>query len=122
MLRVACLALITVGVLSGCATTQDLVNRVGGSTTPLDQVLKLNPELRKDLVTVEIRQYFNRVEAPTVAEVKVTETGLKDDSIRSMRTIYSFKNISNDWTLVNTKKEYQCARGANRNFQTAKCA
>jgi hypothetical protein len=46
----------------------------------LAQVLKERPDLRNELATVEIRQYFNTVESPTAAEVKVTETGLLDDS------------------------------------------
>lgn len=122
MLRVLAAAVICAGVLSGCATTQKIVNKVGTSETPLAQVLKERPDLRKDLATVEIRQYFNRVESPTAAEVKVTETGLMDDSVRSVRTIYRFKHVDGDWERTSTQKEYQCQRGKNtKTFQTAKC-
>lgn len=121
MLRLCSISLITLGLLSGCATTQNLVNKFSGAETPLAQVLSQRSDLRKNLSTVEIRQYFNQVESPTVAEVKVTETGLMDDSVRSIRTLYSFKNVKENWTLVNTKKEYQCARGSNKGFQSGKC-
>ena len=67
------------------------------------------------------RQYFNQVENPTAAEVKVTETGLLDDSLKSIRTIYRFKNVNDDWKLIDTQKAYQCARGKNKGFQSARC-
>lgn len=78
--------------------------------------------MRKELATVEIRQYFNSIESPTAAEVKVTETGLMDDSVRSIRTVYRFKRMDGDWERTSTQKEYQCQRGKNtKTFQTAKC-
>ena len=117
------LALLSTLVFSGCATTQKLVGQVsGGNDTPLAQVLNERSDLRKNLSTVELRQYFNRVENPTVAEVKLTETGLMDDSVKSIRTVYSFKNVEGQWVRVDTTKEYQCLRGKNtKAFQTAEC-
>lgn len=128
-------------VLSGCSTTQKVMDSVGSrksvetkpviapkpiveqNKTPLAQVLNERSDLRRDLATVEIRQYFNRVENPSVAEVKVTETGLLDDSIKSVRTVYSFKNVDGKWSRVETKKEYQCARGSDTTtFQSKKCS
>ena len=125
MLRLILATAVCVGLLSGCATTKNLVNKVGVGTsdTPLTQVLKERPDLRNELATVEIRQYFNTVESPTAAEVKVTETGLLDDSVKSVRTVYNFKLVDGDWEKTATKTSYQCARGKNtKNFQTAKCA
>lgn len=123
MFRLVAASAICLGMLSGCATTQNLVNKVSGSETPLAQVLKERPDLRKDLATVEIRQFFNSVESPTVGQVKVTETNLLDDSVRSIRTIYSFKNVNENWKLVATEKSYQCSRGKNtQSFQKTKCA
>lgn len=121
MFRLVAVSAMCLGMLSGCATTQNLVSKVSSSDTPLAQVLKERSDLRKNLSTVEIRQYFNNVESPTAAEVKVTETGLLDDSVRSIRTVYSFKHIQDDWKLVNTKKEYQCNRGSNKGFQSNRC-
>ncbi|SPL69735.1 hypothetical protein [Acinetobacter stercoris] len=115
---------VCLAAFSGCATTKNLVNKVGvgAAETPLAQVLSERSDLKKNLATVEIRQYFNRVESPTVAEVKVTETGLLDDSVRSIRTVYSFKNLDGQWKRVNTQKEYQCYRGGNtKAFQKGKC-
>lgn len=112
-------------MLTACATTKELLPTVispPDHNTPLAQVLKLHPELKKDLATVEIRQYFNSVESPTAAEVKVTQTGLLDDSVKSIRQVYNYKLVDTKWTLVNKKEEYQCARGANKNFQTQKCS
>lgn len=123
MLRLILASAVCVGLLSGCATTKELVNKVGSSDTPLAQVLKERPDLRNELATVEIRQYFNMVESPTAAEVKVTETGLLDDSVKSVRTVYNFKLVDGDWEKTATKTSYQCARGKNtKNFQTSKCS
>ncbi|RJL68908.1 hypothetical protein [Acinetobacter radioresistens] len=120
MLRVFILSSLLLGVMSGCATTSKLMNFK--SDTPIQQVLEERPELLKDLATVEIRQFFNNIERPTAAQVKVTETGLKDDSVRSVRTIYSFKHIENNWKLVNTQRSYQCMRSKNtKSFQAAQC-
>ncbi|CAB1208016.1 hypothetical protein [Acinetobacter bouvetii] len=124
MLRLISTSVICLGLMSGCATTQKLASKVnlGSSDTPMQQVLKERPELRKNLATVEVRQYFNRTESPTAAQVKVTETGLNDDSVRSIRTIYSFKLVDEEWKRIDTQKEYQCMRGKNtKSFQTAKC-
>ncbi|RZG73313.1 hypothetical protein EXU29_08255 [Acinetobacter wuhouensis] len=122
MNRLVVISALCLGVLSGCATTQNLVSKVSGGSTPLDQVLNERSDLRKNLATVELRQYFNRVENPTVAEVKLTETGLLDDSVRSIRTVYSFKNVDGQWKRVDTQKEYQCYRGKNtKTFQKKIC-
>ena len=121
MIRLIAASAMCLGILSGCATTQNIVNKVSSSGTPLAQVLSERSDLRKDLSTVEIRQYFNQVENPTAAEVKVTETGLLDDSVKSIRTIYRFKNMNDDWKLIDTQKAYQCARGKNKGFQSARC-
>ena len=120
MIRLIAASAMCLGILSGCATTQNIVNKVSSSGTPLAQVLSERSDLRKDLSTVEIRQYFNQVENPTAAEVKVTETGLLDDSLKSIRTIYRFKNVNDDWKLIDTQKAYQCARAKNKGFQTAR--
>ncbi|MCO8101659.1 hypothetical protein [Acinetobacter indicus] len=122
MFRFAAMAGLAIAV-TGCATTQNIVSKVTPSTeTPLAQVLKERPDLRKQLATVELRQFFNNVESPTAAQVKVTETGLMDDSVRSIRTIYSFKLVNGDWEKVKTEKSYQCLRGKNtKTFQKAVC-
>lgn len=122
MFRFAAMAGLAIAV-TGCATTQDIVSKVTPSAeTPLAQVLKERPDLRKQLATVELRQFFNNVESPTAAQVKVTETGLMDDSVRSIRTIYSFKLVNGDWEKVKTEKSYQCLRGKNtKTFQKAVC-
>lgn len=122
MNRLSLISVFCLVALSGCVTTQNLMNKVGGSETPLSQVLNERPDLRKDLATVELRQYFNSVESPTVAEVKLTETGFMDDSVRSIRSVYSFKNIDGQWKRIDMQKEYQCYRGKNtKTFQKAKC-
>ena|SRR5690554_153520 len=122
MFRFAAMAGLAIAV-TGCATTQNIVSKVTPSSeTPLAQVLKERPDLRKQLATVELRQFFNNVESPTAAQVKVTETGLMDDSVRSIRTIYSFKLVDGDWEKVKTEKSYQCLRGKNtKTFQKAVC-
>lgn len=108
--------------LTGCQTTQDVISKVHAPSTPLEQVLKQRSDLLNELATVEIRQYFNRVENPTSAEVKLTETGLMDDSVNSIRTVYNFKLEGRNWVEVAKKEEYKCVRGKNtKTFQTAKC-
>ena len=123
MNKLICLSLLSTLVFTGCATTQKLVSQVsGGGDTPIAQVLNERSDLRKNLSTVELRQYFNQVENPTVAEVKLTETGLMDDSVKSIRSIYRFKNVDGQWQRIDKTQEYQCLRGKNtKTFQTAKC-
>ena len=123
MNKLICLSLLSTLVFTGCATTQKLVSQVsGGSDTPIAQVLNERSDLRKNLSTVELRQYFNQVENPTVAEVKLTETGLMDDSVKSIRSIYRFKNVDGQWQRIDKTQEYQCLRGKNtKTFQTALC-
>ncbi|MGV5004160.1 MULTISPECIES: hypothetical protein [Acinetobacter] len=124
MLRLLAVTILGLGVMtSGCTTTQKVIAKVQSSSdTPLDQVLKMRPDLREELATVEIRQFFNRVESPTVGQVKVTETGLMDDSVRSIQTIYHFRKEEKNWKMHNTEKLYQCVRGSNtKTFQKAAC-
>ncbi len=125
MNKLICLSLLSTLVFSGCATTQKLVSQVSGngsSDTPIAQVLNERSDLRKNLSTVELRQYFNQVENPTAAEVKLTETGLMDDSVKSIRTVYRFKNVDGQWQHIDKTQEYQCLRGKNsKTFQTEKC-
>ncbi|MGE8538196.1 MAG: hypothetical protein ACN6NI_02840 [Acinetobacter sp.] len=124
MLRLLAVTALGLGMMmSGCATTQQVIAKVQStSDTPLDQVLKMRPDLRKELATVEIRQFFNNVESPTVGQVKVTETGLMDDSVRSIQTIYHFKKEEKNWKMQNAEKLYRCMRGANtKTFQKAVC-
>lgn len=124
MLRLLAVTILGLGVMtSGCTTTQKVIARVQSSSdTPLDQVLKMRHDLREELATVEIRQFFNRVESPTVGQVKVTETGLMDDSVRSIQTIYHFRKEEKNWKMHNTEKLYQCVRGSNtKTFQKAAC-
>ncbi|WP_432211053.1 hypothetical protein [Acinetobacter variabilis] len=124
MLRLLAFTILGLGVMtSGCTTTQKVIAKVQSSSdTPLDQVLKMRPDLREELATVEIRQFFNRVESPTVGQVKVTETGLMDDSVRSIQTIYHFRKEEKNWKMHNTEKLYQCVRGSNtKTFQKAVC-
>lgn len=124
MLRILAVATLTMGMMiSGCATTQQVIAKVQlSSDTPLDQVLKMRPDLRKELATVELRQFFNKAESPTIGQVKVTETGLKDDSVRSIQTLYHFTREDGSWKLDNTEKSYRCMRGKNtKTFQTALC-
>lgn len=124
MLRLLAVTILGLGVMtSGCTTTQKVIAKVQSSSdTPLDQVLKMRPDLREELATVEIRQFFNRIESPTVGQVKVTETGLMDDSVRSIQTIYHFRKEEKNWKMHNTEKLYQCVRGSNtKTFQKAAC-
>ena len=124
MLRLLSVSVMCLGLLSACATTEKLINKVnvGSSDSPLQQVLTAHPALKKASSNIEIRQVFNRVESPTAAQVIVTQTGLMDDSVRAIRTVYRFKYVKQDWALQDTQKNYQCMRGQNtRTFQTAMC-
>ena len=125
MLRVFALTALLAS-LTACATTENLFNKAKGvvhsSYTPLEQVLKAQPNLESELNTVEIRQVFNRVEAPTAAQVTVLESRLLDDSVSAIRTTYQFKLVDEQWNLVDKKAAYKCSRGSNtKTFQTAVC-
>jgi hypothetical protein len=123
--RLSSLAILAVTVLAtGCATTQNVISQIhpSSSNTPLEQVLKERSDLVHELATVEIRQYFNTVESPTLAEVKVTQTGLMDDSIAAKRTIYNFKLDGGKWVQVNKTNDHRCLRGKNtKDFQKENC-
>ena len=122
MMKTLLVATACMGLLAGCATTKGLVSKVSTSHTPLEQVLKANPDLKTELNTVEIRQVFNRVESPNVAQVMVLQAGLMDDSVSAIRTVYSFKLQDSDWKQVNKEEAYKCLRGKNtKTFQTARC-
>ena len=122
MLRIILFA-STLGVaVTGYATTENIIAKVHTPDTPLEQVLKLRPELRNEMATVELRQFFNNPESPTAGQVKVTETGLKDDSVKAIQTIYHFKLDGRQWELVNTQKMYQCTRSRDsKKFQQEPC-
>ena len=122
MKHLSIMSIICLATLSGCTTTQNIISKVSKGETPLVQVLNERPDLRKNTATIELRQYFNSVENPTVAEVKLTETGLMDDSVKSIRTIYSFKNVDGQWKKIDAQKTYQCYRGPdNQSFQKSLC-
>ena len=126
MLRLLSTAVLCVGLMSGCATTEKLMDKVhigsSDSATPLQQVLNIHPDLKKASSNMDVRQVFNRAESPTAAQVIVTQTGLMDDSVHSVQTIYYFKREDNSWMLENTEKLYRCARGSNtKTFQKAVC-
>ena len=124
MVRFLALSALAVGLLaSGCATTKNVISAVTpGPSTPIDQVLKIRPEIRNNLVTVEIRQFFDNAELPTAGQVKVTEAGLLDDSVKAVQTIYHFKLIGRDWKLLTTENMYQCVRGVDpKKFQKEPC-
>lgn len=120
--------LASVVAMTGCTTTSNLVNKAKGvvtseSSTPLEQVFKTQPNLESALNSVQIQQVFNKVETPTAAKITVLESQLLDDSVSAIRTTYSFKLVENDWTLVDKKEVYKCARGENTtNFQAALCS
>jgi hypothetical protein len=123
MLRIG--AIFGAVLLSACATSQTPVVQSSPvqATTPLQQVLKAQPNLLREEAMVEIRQVFNRKEAPTAAEIVVLEAGLMDDSVNAIRTVYQFKLAEKGWTLVDQKASYKCHRGKNtKTFQTELCA
>ena len=115
MLRILAVITLAFGVMgSGCTTTQQVIAKVQSSSdTPLEQVLKLRPDLRKELATVELRQFFNKAETPTIGQVKVTETRLKDDSVRSVQTIYYFSRKTGAGSWIILTDYYRCMRGVN---------
>lgn len=125
MIRMCLVAAVCLAAFSGCATTEKLASKVslGGSNTPMQLMLKAQPDLVKNQNSLSIRQVFNRVESPTAAQIAVIESNLMDDSVSAIRTDYVFKRTDGDWKLQDTKKSYRCARGKNtKTFQTAACS
>lgn len=92
--------------------------------TPLQQLYHLQPELATELNQVSVQQVFNRVESPTAAQVTVIQSGLMDDSVNAIRTVYQFKRQdTGHWALQQTMISYKCQRGDNKkSFQTQPCA
>ncbi|EXE89423.1 hypothetical protein SAMN02799632_00640 [Acinetobacter pittii] len=122
MQRLFLISALCAGLFTGCATTSKLIPLVG-SETPMQQVLKAQPEIVKEHNNTSVQQVFNRVESPTVSRITVIQTGLMDDSVSAIRTEYSFKLVDEKWQLQNKQKSYQCARGkGSKGFQTQLCS
>lgn len=122
--------------LVGCSTVQSLYKKnqapelkpagmlIAESVvlSPLAQVLKRDAIHLAEPHNISIQQVFNRVESPTAAQVTVIQSGLMDDSVSAIRTLYQFKQQDQRWSLSNTEKSYQCLRGKNKqSFQTQLC-
>lgn len=92
--------------------------------TPLQQLFSLQPELVNELNQVSIQQVFNQAESPTAAQVTVLRTGLLDDSVQAIRTVYQFKlQDTGHWQLKQVQSSYQCQRGKNSTkFQLELCS
>ena len=67
--------MVMMAMMTGCATTEKLMTKMGSEKAPLAYVLDAQPELHKEQQNISIRQVFNRVEAPTVAQITVLQTG-----------------------------------------------
>ena len=126
MIRMCLVAAVCLAAFSGCATTEKLASKVslGGSNTPMQLMLKAQPDLVKNQNSLSIRQVFNRVEAPTVAQITVLQTGLMDDSVAAIRNEYVFKREdAGKWQLQSREQSYKCMRGKNIiNFQIESCS
>lgn len=122
MQRLFLISALCAGLFTGCATTSKLIPFVGAET-PMQQVLKAQPEIAKEHNNTSVQQVFNRVESPTVSRITVIQTGLMDDSVSAIRTEYAFKLVDEKWQLQNKQKSYQCPRGkGSRGFQTQLCS
>ncbi|MDC4964521.1 hypothetical protein OHW02_06650 [Acinetobacter baumannii] len=122
MQRLFLISALCAGLMTGCATASKLIPFVG-SETPMQQVLKTQPEIVKEHNNTSVQQVFNRVESPTVSRITVIQTGLMDDSVSAIRTEYLFKLVDEKWQLQNKQKSYQCARGkGSKGFQTHLCS
>ncbi|EXD36110.1 MULTISPECIES: hypothetical protein [Acinetobacter] len=122
MLRLIAISGLCLGLMTGCATTTKLMS-LGGGESPMQQVLKAQPEISKEHQNTSIQQVFNRVESPTVSRITVIQTGLMDDSVSAIKTEYLFKLDDKKWQLQNKQQSYQCARGKNtRSFQSQLCS
>ncbi|AOA57160.1 hypothetical protein [Acinetobacter larvae] len=90
---------------------------------PLQQVMQQQQGLSDDVLGVSLALVYNRAEAPTAAQVTVTQTGLLDDSVSAIRTVYQFKKQDDAWQQLSKKESYQCARGAkSKGFQNELCS
>lgn len=118
----SCVAVVAI-VMTGCATTEKLMTKMGSEKTPFAYVLDAQPELKKEQQNISIRQVFNRMEAPSVAQITVLQTGLLDDSVAAIRNEYVFKREDlGKWQLQSREQSYKCMRGKNIiNFQTDLC-
>jgi len=129
------ISILCVVNLAGCSTLQSLYKKDAApasksapietlltAKTPLQQVLKSQSDLSIDQTNVSIKQVFNRIESPSAAQVTVIQSGLMDDSVAAIRTVYQFKKHNANWTLSKTEKSFQCQRGQNtKSFQTKLC-
>lgn len=122
MLRLLAVSGLCLGLMTGCATTTNLISFKKEGETPMQQVLKAQPEISKEHQNTSIQQVFNRMESPTASKITVIQTGLMDDSVAAVKTEYLFKLNDEKWQLQNKQQSYQCMRGKNtKGFQTALC-
>lgn len=103
MLRLIAISGLCLGLMTGCATTTKLMS-LGGGESPMQQVLKAQPEISKEHQNTSIQQVFNRVESPTVSRITVIQTGLMDDSVSAIKlNIYLSWMIKNGSCKINSR-------------------
>lgn len=124
MMRVLGCVAVMVIMMTGCATTEKLMTKMGSEKAPLAYVFDAQPELQKEQQNISIHQVFNRVEATNVVQITVLQTGLMDDSVAAIRNEYLFKrDDGSKWQLQSREQSYKCMRGKNIiNFQTELCS
>lgn len=114
--------LLCMGLLSGCETAGVIVNQLGPTGTPMQQVTNLQPDILNHIGNYTIRQQLNNLESPSVSEISVTNTGIMDTSIAAKRIDYTFVRTATRWELQTRVESYQCRRGPNTtNFQIDLC-
>ena len=103
MLRLIAISGLCLGLMTSCATTTKLMS-LGGGESPMQQVLKAQPEISKEHQNTSIQQVFNRVESPTVSRITVIQTGLMDDSVSAIKlNIYLSWMIKNGSCKINSR-------------------
>lgn len=109
------LAIISITAISTIAFSEIPKNAEKEAfATPLQAVISGNPFMdESELSTITLSQEINRNESPNLVKITLIQSGLLDDSIESIKTIYYLSNAENGWFITDETRFQKCRRGNN---------
>lgn len=93
------IALSSCLLLAAC-DKQTETNMSDNENKPIPLAIKMmGNSFQPDVSNVVITQHTNRVESPDSVEVSIVESGLLDDSVEAIKTIFTFILKDDKWIL-----------------------
>lgn len=82
--------------------------------TPLQAVIAGNSFIDEEaLSTITLSQETNRNESPDLVKITLIQSGLLDDSVESIKTVYYLSKAENGWFITDKTRFQKCRRGNN---------